>query len=125
MGEDQIAAARLLLTGWTIAYASDAKVIHSHSYSLIGEFRRYFDIGVFHQDNLALLEHFQSATSDGRRFVMSELAYLLRHAAYRIPEASFRTALKLLGYHLGRAEAALPRNLKMRLAMHKAYFVSR
>jgi rhamnosyltransferase len=122
MGEDQIAAARLLLSGWAIAYASNAEVIHSHSYSFIEEFQRYFDIGVCHQENRVLLEHFRSPASDGRRFVMSELAYLIRHAGHRIPEASLRTALKLLGYHLGQTEQSLPRNLKVRLAMQKEYF---
>jgi rhamnosyltransferase len=46
--EDLYAAARLLVGGYRIAYAADASVRHSHDFSLGEEFRRYFDIGVFH-----------------------------------------------------------------------------
>jgi rhamnosyltransferase len=122
MGEDQISAGRLLLAGWSIAYAGDAAVIHSHGYGLREEFRRYFDIGVFHQRNRDLLSNFGSAGSEGLRFIRSELGYLLRHAPAHIPEAWARTVFKFIGYRLGRCEAVLPRLLKMRLAMQSKYF---
>jgi rhamnosyltransferase len=123
MGEDQIAAGQIILAGWSVAYAADAEVVHSHAYSLLQEFQRYFDIGVFHQHNQSLLKNFARPTSEGMRLVSSEMAYLLQSAPYQIPEACVRTALKLLGYRLGRGQAYLPRGLKLRLAMHKSFFL--
>ena len=47
-GEDMYVAAKLLKSGYKIAYAADACVYHSHNYSILQEFSRYFDMGVFH-----------------------------------------------------------------------------
>ena len=43
-GEDMFVATKMLKFGYKIAYAADAMVKHSHSYSLWQEFQRYFDI---------------------------------------------------------------------------------
>ena len=123
MGEDQIAVAKMLIAGWTVAYAGDAEVIHSHGYSVREEFSRYFDIGVFHAHHRSLLSRFGTADSEGRRFVLSELTYLLSHEPTLIPEALFRTALKLVGYRLGRFEALLPNRLKTSFSMHDQFFL--
>jgi rhamnosyltransferase len=121
-GEDQVAAAHALLNGWTVAYAGDAMVKHSHHYSLLAEFRRYFDIGVAHHQNRELFEAFKNLSGEGWRFVMSELKYLLRRSPMQIPESAVRTSLKLLAYALGRREARLPSFVKQRLAMHPDFF---
>ncbi len=47
-GEDTYVAARMLLAGWKVAYAAEATCYHSHNYRIVEEFRRYFDIGIFH-----------------------------------------------------------------------------
>ncbi len=122
MGEDQIAAAKMLLAGQSVAYVSNARVVHSHNYSLFEEFRRYFDIGVFHEQNHTLLKHFGSAISEGRRYSLSQMTYLLERAPGRIPEALLRTVLKLVGYRLGRNESTLPKALRTRLAMQSNFF---
>lgn len=122
MGEDQVAAARALLANWTTVYAGDAVVEHSHRYPLLAELQRYFDNGVSHGQNRDLFKCFETATGEGRRFVTSELRYLLHHAPVRIPEAFLRSALKLAGYKMGLHEAILPAPVKRRLAMHPAFF---
>ncbi|WP_242495476.1 glycosyltransferase [Salinicola tamaricis] len=48
VAEDMFVAARMLQSGWKVAYAGDACCRHSHNYRPIEEFRRYFDTGVFH-----------------------------------------------------------------------------
>jgi rhamnosyltransferase len=106
-GEDQVAAARALLGGWTIAYAADAIVEHSHGYSPLAEFFRYIDVGMFHHQQRLLLSSFLGPHGDGCRLVASELRYLLQHAPHCIPEALLRTALKLLGYQFGRRRSTL------------------
>jgi rhamnosyltransferase len=122
MGEDQVAAARLLLAGWKVIYQADAMIKHSHGYSLLAEFRRYFDIGVFHDHQRDLLAGFGRAETEGRRFIRSEIAYLLDRSPLRIPEALLRNAMKLMGYRLGQQHRRLPVALKRRLAMNAGYF---
>ncbi len=121
-GEDTVLAARLLLAGWKIAYVSEAKVHHSHAYGLVQEFKRYFDIGVLHRREQWMLDEFGRAGGEGRRFVLSEVAYLAKTAPWLIPSAVARTALKLLGYRLGRLEDRLGVRLKRSLSMHRAFW---
>lgn len=122
LGEDMHLAARLLQAGHVIAYQAQAGVYHSHNYSLLAEFRRYFDTGVFHAQHSWLIQDFGHAGREGLRYVRSEIAYLLRHAPWRLPEAACRTALKALGYRLGQWHAALPQRVCMGLSMHKGYW---
>lgn len=122
LGEDMHLAARLLKAGHTIGYQAQAQVYHSHNYSLLAEFRRYFDTGVFHAEHRWLMQDFGSAGREGLRYVRSEMAYLFRHAPWRLPEAACRTVLKALGYRLGQRHAALPQRVCISLSMHKRYW---
>ena len=121
-GEDTVTAARLLLSGWKIAYVAEAQVYHSHSYTWKQEFKRYFDIGVLHARERWLLQEFGSAGGEGGRFVRSELRYLWPRHWWLIPSALIRTALKLVGYRLGRIENRLSLALKRRLSMHRGFW---
>ncbi len=121
-GEDSHAAATLLLRDWKIAYCAGALAAHSHDYSMAQEFRRYFDIGVFHQAESWIVEKFGSPGGEGRKFVLSELGYLRRTAAWRIPEAFVRTLAKWLGYQCGRREQLFASSTKRRLSMNAAYW---
>ena len=100
-GEDTVVAARLLQHRWKIAYVAEAQAYHSHAYSCREEFQRYYRIGQLHASEPWLLHDFGQASGEGRRFVVSEMKYLGRHAPWLIPEASIRTALKYLGYKRG------------------------
>jgi len=122
-GEDMVTAARLLLAGYKVAYVSEACAYHSHPYTKLQEFKRYFDIGVLHSRECWLLDEFGQAHGEGRRFVLSELSYLWCHDIPRIPSSLVRTLIKLLGYRLGRLEASLPLNLKRRFSMHRAFWI--
>ncbi|MDW8482510.1 MAG: hypothetical protein RML14_11745 [Meiothermus sp.] len=118
-------AAKMLLSGWKIAYVAEARAYHSHNYTLRQEFERYFDIGVFHAREGWLLEVFGKPEGEGLRFLRSEISYLLKKAPQKIPSALLRNALKYIAYRLGRMEAMLPIQLKQSLAMNKAYFSSK
>jgi GT2 family glycosyltransferase len=121
-GEDTITAARLLLAGWKIAYVADAQVFHSHSYTWIQEFKRYFDIGVLHAKESWLLDEFGGAAGEGGRFVRSEFKYLWPSSKLLIPSVLVRTTLKLLGYRLGRLERKLSPEWKRRLSMNSGFW---
>jgi rhamnosyltransferase len=125
LGEDTVVAAHLLKAGYHIAYVPRAWVYHSHPYSWKQEFKRYFDIGVLHARERWLLDEFGTANGEGRRFIQSELDYLLENAPLQIPSAFIRTGLKLVGYRLGRMERNLPPGFKTLLSMHSYYWTSK
>jgi len=122
-GEDTMLAGRLHLAGWKTAYVAEAAVIHSHGYTFGREFRRYFDIGALYSHEDWLVTEFGGATGEGKRFVFSELRYLAKHAPLLIPSAILRTALKLLGYKLGRNQAKLSSDMRLRLTMNKNFWL--
>ena len=49
--EDMILAGKMIRAGYRIAYAADAQVWHSHSYSAAKQLRRNFDLGVSQADH--------------------------------------------------------------------------
>lgn len=122
-GEDTLVVARMHRAGWKTAYVADALVRHSHDYTIGEEFRRYFDIGVLHSRESWLNEQFGSASGEGRRFVLSELKYLLGHGPQHIPSAMTRTLAKYLGYKIGRRESRIAPRLKHRLGMNRQYWL--
>lgn len=122
-GEDTVVVARMHRAGWKTAYVADACVRHSHAYSIAEEFRRYFDIGVLHSRESWLIDQFGSASGEGRRFVTSELKYLLKHGVHRIPSAMARTAAKFLGYRIGRRESGIAPRLKYHLGLNRQYWI--
>ena len=122
IAEDSVTAAAILAAGWSLHYVADARVHHSHDYTLTQEFRRYFDIGVLHATADELVERFGRPEGEGRRFVISELSYLLRKRPALIPLALVRTVLKYLAYRLGQIERHLPPGLKRRLSMNSRYW---
>lgn len=75
-------AAKMLKCGWKVAYCANATVYHSHNYSLLDEFRRYFDIGVFNAREPWVLAEFGVAESEGVKFIRSEFLFLFRKNAF-------------------------------------------
>jgi rhamnosyltransferase len=124
MAEDALVAARMLMAGWKTAYCADARVFHSHPYTLRQEFSRYFDTGVYHARESWLIENFGAAGGEGMRFLRSEFAYLFpRHLAL-LPLAAMRTLAKAAGYHLGRREAHFTNSLKRSISFHPSFWDS-
>jgi len=122
LAEDMHLAARLLQAGHAVRYQADAIVYHSHNYSLVEEFQRYFDTGVFHTQHGWLTQSFGGAGREGLKFLFSEMRHLLRHAPWCLPEAALRTLLKALAYRLGRGHARLPRAWRQPLSLHKGFW---
>jgi rhamnosyltransferase len=123
MNEDTYVAGKMLVSGWKIAYCADAQVFHSHDYSLLDEFKRYFDIGVFHTHTPWLQQTFGGASGEGLRFVISELRYLMKHAPWLLPSAVLRAGLKWLAFKLGDLHQGLPQVISRSLSLHKTYWL--
>jgi len=122
--EDMYVAAKMLMAGWKVAYAGNAQCRHSHNYTIIEEFRRYFDMGVFHARESWIRENFGGAGGEGMRYVQSELQFLGFSRIYMWPAAIIRNAVKLGAYKLGQEEARLPREIKRKLGMYRRYWES-
>lgn len=121
-GEDTYVAAKMLNAGWKIAYSSSAGCYHSHNYSMIEEFRRYFDIGVFHSHEKWFIQKLGKPEGEGKKFVISEIRFLLKQAPWLIPSALVRIGMKLTGYKMGLHEYLIPLLIKRKLSMNKAYW---
>ncbi|MCX6214055.1 glycosyltransferase family 2 protein [Spirosoma sp.] len=123
LGEDVSVAARFILRGKAVAYCAEAEVYHSHDYTVWEEFKRYFDIGVFHNEQKDVLKEFSQAESEGFKYVMDEWSYLRQHGyTVLIPAQVVRTVVKYIGYKLGKLENFLPTLLKRQLSMHNSFW---
>lgn len=122
VSEDTYVAAKMILSGWKIAYRADAMVYHSHNYSWCQEFQRYFDIGVFHAREPWIRSRFGGAEGEGRRFIVSELGYLSSRSPHLIISAIIRTMIKYLGFRVGLFEKYLPIIMKKKLSMQKSFW---
>ena len=101
--EDMLAAARMLLAGWEIQYAAEAKVHHSHELSLRQSFRRYYDTGIFHRNNPWLLETFGKSEGAGLELLKAQLgAAKEQHAPLTALQFILDDAVKYISYRLGR-----------------------
>ena len=122
LSEDMCVAAKMLKNGWKIAYAADSQVYHSHNYSIWQEFKRYFDIGVFHARERWISETFGQAEGEGLKFVKKEIKAILNKNPLLIFEMIVRDGMKFIGYRLGRQEAKLPIIVKRQISMTSKYW---
>ncbi len=124
VSEDTYVAAKMLEAGWKVKYCADAMVYHSHNYTIKQEFQRYFDLGVFHSREPWIRSRFGHAEGEGRKFVFSQLAFLMKENKWLIPSALLRTVIKYFGFRLGFLEAYIPKKLKIGLSMQKNYWAN-
>ena len=117
LSEDTYVAANMLIRGWKVFYCAEARVYHSHDYTMIEEFKRYFDIGVFHAREPWIRKKFGKAEKEGKRFILSEFKFTLLHGISFIPNLILRNLLKYFGYQLGLRENMINLRLKKRISM--------
>lgn len=122
MNEDMILAAKFILKGCRVAYEPSAAVYHSHNYSIIEQFRRYFDIGVSLGRNRWILES-AKMEGEGIRYLKEQTTYLLRSGKLCwIPYSYIEGLAKYSALRLGFLENGLPSSLKLRLSMHRHFW---
>jgi rhamnosyltransferase len=125
-GEDTCTVGRLLERGYRIAYVSEAKVYHSHNYTLAEEFRRSFDTGVLHTTEKWLLDTYGHAEGVGLKFIQSQLSTLIRQKKYSLVfDVLLRAAAKYSGYRLGRLFRKIPAACIPYLSMHKSWWAGK
>jgi rhamnosyltransferase len=122
MNEDMVIASKLILNGYKIVYAPNAKVIHYHNYSPIKQFRRNFDIGVFFSENSWILKY-GKAEGEGIKFLKDEIKFLWhsdkKWIVYAVIDAIFRYS----GYQCGLKHKFIPLFIKKRISMNLNYWL--
>ncbi len=122
-GEDSLMLAKILRAGYCVGYIHEAKVYHSHNYSLWQEFCRYFDVGVFHAQHHDLIADFGSVGGSGKAYVKSELSLLVMEKRYYLfPLSCLRILMKYMGYNLGRKYFCLPNFVIKFFSMNKVWW---
>lgn len=121
--EDMYVAAKMLMKGWKIGYAANACVYHSHNYSIMQEFKRYFDMGVFHAREDWIRKIFGAAEGEGKKFVLYEIKQIIRCNPLLLGEMFCRDFAKWFGYRMGIMEKYLPEWVKKRISMNRRYWL--
>ncbi|QIP24278.1 glycosyltransferase family 2 protein [Klebsiella aerogenes] len=120
--EDMFYTAKAVMAGYKNVYAANAKVRHSHNYTPIEEFKRYFDIGVFHTDQPWIRDNFGGAGGEGAKFIISELKFLIANGISWLPLAMINNFMKIVGYKLGQNYKKLPKVIIKKCSMHKRFW---
>lgn len=120
--EDMIYAGKLLKAGGKIAYCAGAQVVHSHNYSAIQQFHRYFDLAVSQEMHPEVFAGVRSE-SEGMRLVKKSVRHCLRiRKPWLIGAVITQNAGKLLGYKLGRRYRKLPERLIRMCTMNRSFW---
>ena len=117
-----IYAAKAVEAGYAIAYAADARVIHSHNYTNVQQFQRNFDLGVSQAEHPEVFAAYPSE-SEGKRMVKDVTVYLRsNHMSAGLPHFYMQCACKYAGYLLGKNYRRLPGKWVLAFTSNKEYW---
>lgn len=120
--EDMIYAGRLIQEGYAVAYAADAKVIHSHNYSCMQQFHRNFDLGVSQAEHPEIFAGVPSE-GEGIKLVKKTINYLIqKRKIWLIPGVILQSGCKYAGYLSGKNYRKLPKKVILWCTMNREYW---
>ena len=120
--EDAIFARGALEKGYCIAYNAKARVVHSHNYSNMEQFRRNFDLGVSQKQYSEIFEGIKSE-SEGMKLVKKTISHLWKNKHKRqILPMIIQSGFKFLGYKFGKNYTKLSKKLVLKCSMNKLYW---
>ena len=121
--EDMVYAAGAVNAGYSVTYAADAKVYHSHNYTGKQQFHRNFDLAVSQAEHPEIFSEMSSET-EGSRYVKDTVKYL-RSKGYNRCVIPFIwvCGCRYIGYKLGKNYRRLPESFIMRCTMNRAYWL--
>ena len=122
--EDMIMAGHLLKLGYQSVYAAEAKVIHSHNYTCMQQFRRNFDVAVSQVDNPDVFAGVKSE-SEGIQLVMKTAAYLIKKGKpWLIIKLIVKSGFKYTGFLLGKNYKRLPQKVVLKCSSNPRYWIN-
>lgn len=120
--EDMIFAHKVLKAGKCVAYKADAKVIHSHQYTAMQQFRRNFDLAVSQKEHPEVFAGIKSET-EGLRLVKSTAAYLWKKKKpFEMIRLIYLSAAKYAGYKLGWCYDRMPHRMLLFCTSNTSYW---
>jgi len=112
VSEDYEWATRVLRLGYDVVYRPEAAVVHSHNYTMLGLFRRNFDIGVSYRSIYAN-KGTRHLLLKGSRLHLRELTDLARSGnSAHVPRAMIRSIVRFLAIETGKRENLLATHWK-------------
>lgn len=126
MGEDATFAYKSINNGYKIVYTPLAQVYHSHNYSLLQNFKRYFDTGVYRTTSeLAKSNISKKDMGQGSRYLQYCVREVIKRKEYPLLINLFANAVvSFLGYSLGKKHTLIPNSIKKKFSMHSYYWSS-
>ncbi|MCQ2191445.1 MAG: glycosyltransferase [Paludibacteraceae bacterium] len=120
--EDMLFAYKVIKSGYSIAYESDAKISHTHHYTCWKVLNRYFDQGVSQKDNEKIFKEF-SSLGEGQKQAKYIIGTLWKEHDYKnLVTFVAQSASKLVGFFLGKHYTCLPKGLCKKLSLNKNYW---
>ena len=120
--EDMVFAGKALKADKDVIYEPKAVVIHSHNYSGVEYFKRYFDLGVSHAEFDYILKDYHSG-DEGIKLVKETAKFLIRRKKYiMLIPLIYYSGLKLMGMKLGKIYKKLPKQVIEACTMNKDYW---
>jgi rhamnosyltransferase len=120
--EDLLIAAHFIYGGYKVAYCAEAKVFHSHNFSLKQHFTRNFDIAVFMSMHSQLFQNMHT-TKEGIRMVKYVLIQLLKSKHFlQVLYFCWESGVKFLAHQLGFHYRKLSRRMILNCSANKNWW---
>ena len=119
--EDMLFAAKAVESGYKIMYTAEARVLHSHNYSISQQFRRNFDLGVSQAEHPEVFKKVPSE-KEGGRMVKETTEYLFTTGKVFLPYFYLQCMGKYAGYFLGKHYKMLPAKTIKKCTANEAYW---
>ncbi|MBJ6360264.1 glycosyltransferase family 2 protein [Paenibacillus sp. GCM10012307] len=118
LNEDMIFASRAIFKDLSVYYCAEARVYHSHNYTIKQQFKRYFDIGMAFKDTEELFKNI-SNEKEGMKMIVRQTKYLLkRKRTHLIAYALAENICKLFAYQLGKKNRLFPYQIKKQFSAY-------
>ena len=120
--EDMFFAANAIEHGYGVAYVAEAKVVHSHNYTMRQQFHRNFDLAVSQKQHSEIFEQV-SSEAEGMKLVKSTIAYLFKiRKPWLIFHFGMQCVGKYAGFWMGRHYEKLSRKQILKYTMNPGYW---
>jgi len=101
VNEDMLFAAKAITQGYSVYYNAEAKVYHSHPFSLIQTLRRYFNIGRFFAENRSILKQAELKSYSSDMLKTGVKKFWKQHSPHHIAALLLEFTIKAIAFKLG------------------------
>ena len=120
--EDMFFAAKAVFAGYYVKYEAEAKVIHSHNYTVRQQFHRNFDMAVSQAEHPEVFDGIKSE-NEGIKLVKQTAAHLVKQRKiYMVPKLVYQSGCKYIGYRMGKMYKKLPDKVVKWCSMSPGYW---